>query len=105
MWRKKHQWDCDGFLSCVKSKGKGKSSYIAYGRATVQKEVDIFKIDSYADVYIHIFLSWLTDRESFFSKDATKHLLNKIDDYAPDIVYSHNIHGQQLEYGINLVWR
>ena len=79
-------------------KSEGHSCCIAYGRGTAPKEVDSFKINSTADVYIHTFLSRLTDREGLFSKGATKRLLKKIQDYAPDIIHLHNIHGHYLNY-------
>lgn len=56
---------------------EGHSCCIAYGRGTAPKEIDSFKIDSTADVYIHTLLSRLTDREGLFSKDATSRLLKK----------------------------
>ena len=79
---------------------EGHSCCIAYGRGTAPKEIDSFKIDSTADVYVHTLLSRLTDREGLFSKDATSRLLKKIEDYAPDIIHLHNIHGHYLNYPI-----
>lgn len=79
-------------------KSEGHSCCIAYGRGTAPKEVDSFKIDSTADVYIHTFLSRITDREGLFSKNATRRLLKKIQDYDPDIIHLHNIHGHYLNY-------
>lgn len=77
---------------------EGHSCCIAYGRGTASQEIDSFKIDSTADVYVHTLLSRLTDREGLFSKDATSRLLKKIEDYAPDIIHLHNIHGHYLNY-------
>ena len=41
----------------------------------------------------HIKLSQITGREGCFSYFATKKLLRQIDEYAPDIIHLHNIHG------------
>lgn len=81
-------------------KKEGHSCCIAYGRGKAPADVDSYKIDSTADFYLHTFFSRLTDGEGLFSEGATRRLLKKIQEYDPDIIHLHNIHGHYLNYPI-----
>lgn len=81
-------------------KKEGHSCCIAYGRGKAPADVDSYKIDSMADVYLHTFFSRLTDGEGLFSEGVTRKLLKKIQGYDPDIIHLHNIHGHYLNYPI-----
>lgn len=78
----------------------GHSCCIAYGRGTAPAGIDSYKIGSTLDVYAHTMCSRLTDGEGLYSSSATKHLVEKIKAYAPDIIHLHNIHGHYLNYPI-----
>lgn len=79
-------------------KEDGNECVIAYGREDVpEKYRDMaFRIGGDLDVKLHAALSRLFDTAGFHSKAATKKLLKYIDDYAPDIIHLHNIHGYYL---------
>lgn len=81
-------------------KKEGHSCCIAYGRGKAPADVDSYKIGSTADFYLHTFFSRLTDGEGLFSEGATRRLLKKIQEYDPDIIHLHNIHGHYLNYPI-----
>jgi len=76
----------------------GHECRIAYGRECVpQKYQDIsFRIGNEMDVRMHALNARLFDSAGFHSKTATKELLSYIDNYAPDIIHLHNIHGYYL---------
>lgn len=73
---------------------------IAYGRNTAPENIETIKIGSKINVYCHGLLSRITDRHGFYSTLATKRFLKKLDNYQPDIVHLHNIHGYYINIKI-----
>lgn len=78
----------------------GDQCRVAYSRGTTFEEIDSLKIGSKADVYGHALLARATDKQGFFSKKATKKLIEEIKQYAPDIIHLHNLHGYYLNIKI-----
>lgn len=80
----------------------GDECSIAYGRESVPgKYAEIaFRIGNDTDVKLHALASRVFDTAGFHSKDATKKLLKFIDEYAPDLIHLHNIHGYYLNVEI-----
>lgn len=76
--------------------GQGHDCCIAYGRNSMQKGYKTIKIGNKFDTYFHVFLTRCLDRHGFGSKRATLKFLKKIDNYNPDIIHLHNIHGYYL---------
>lgn len=74
----------------------GYECMVAYGRDTHPEGMNAYRIGGDLDVYIHGGLSRLTDRHGFYSKRATTEFINVIEDFAPDIIHLHNIHGYYL---------
>ena len=76
----------------------GHECKIAYGRGEARgiSLEDTIKIGSKADVYIHAALARLRDKSGFYSKSATKRFLKAVDEYKPDIIHLHNIHGYYI---------
>lgn len=81
---------CDNGYECL----------VAYGRGDAPNGMNAYRIDSDVDVYLHGGLSRLTDRHGFYSAHATKEFINVIEDYDPDIIHFHNVHGYYLHIGI-----
>ncbi len=79
-------------------KDNGHECKIAYGRGEARgiSLEDTIKIGSKADVYIHAALARLWDKSGFYSKSATKRFLKVVDEYKPDIIHLHNIHGYYI---------
>lgn len=75
----------------------GGEGLICYGRGTAPEGVPSYKIGSETLVRIHGVLSRITDRQGFYSTNATKALVRKIEEYDPDIIHLHNIHGYYLD--------
>ena len=79
-------------------KQNGHESKIAYGRGEAKgvSSDDTIKIGTDRDIYAHVIQSRLTDRTGFYSKSATKKLIRSIEEYNPDVIHLHNIHGYYI---------
>lgn len=75
----------------------GGEGLICYGRETAPEGVPSYRIGSEMLVKLHGALSRITDRQGFYSTNATKQLVGKIKEYNPDIIHLHNIHGYYLD--------
>lgn len=78
----------------------GDSCRIAYGRGESPEDIDSFKISDKFDMYTHALMTRLTDRHGLYSTLSTKKLIADIEEYNPDIIHIHNIHGYYLNYRI-----
>ena len=78
----------------------GDQCRVAYSRGNAPKEIDAVKIGSKSDIYGHALLSRITDKQGFYSKQATRQLIEKIREYNPDIIHLHNVHGYYLNIDI-----
>lgn len=74
----------------------GDQCRIAYGRG-YYNDPDCFKIESDLVFKSHVFFSRFTDRQGFYSTAATRRLVRDIENYQPDIIHLHNIHGYYLD--------
>lgn len=59
---------------------------------------DGYIIGSDFDRRIHGFLSRLTGKQAWYSKQTTKNLINYIDEYSPDIIQLGNLHGNYINF-------
>ena len=75
---------------------QGHSYMVAYGRGDHHDDPHCYRIGNDGDRYLHAGLSRITDRAGFYSKSATRKLLDFIRDYAPDVIHLHNLHGYYL---------
>ncbi len=73
----------------------GDTCYVAYGRGK-HEEKNVFCISNKLDLYMHAFLTRITDRTGFFSRGATKKLIKIIQENQPDVIHIHNLHGYYL---------
>ncbi len=71
---------------------------VAYGRGEKRHDFHCYRVGSDYDMYIHAGLSRITDKSGFYSRTATKKLIEFINSYVPDIIHLHNLHG----YYVNL---
>ena len=74
----------------------GYECMVAYGRDSAPEGMNSYRIGTDVDVYIHGALSRLLDRHGFYSKHATEEFIRVIEDYQPDIIHFHNVHGYYL---------
>lgn len=81
-------------------KQSGDECKIAYGRENVSENYKQYavKIGNDIDVKFHALMSRIFDNTGKCSKIATKRFLKWVDEYNPDVIHLHNLHG----YYINL---
>ena len=74
----------------------GWDCHMAYGRWNYNSSLNLYKIGSKTDVYLHGLKSILFDKHALGSKMATQALIEEIQKVKPDIIHLHNIHGYYL---------
>lgn len=77
---------------------QGHESKIAYGRETVPQKYQKYavRIGSNTSVKIDALKTRLLDNAGLNSKRATKKLIRQIEEYNPDVIHLHNLHGYYL---------
>lgn len=77
---------------------QGNDVKVAYGIGCAKgvPEKDCIKISSKIDYYVHNALSRITDRAGFYSMRHTLKLIRFMDEFHPDLVQLHNIHGYYI---------
>lgn len=85
---------------------KGYEVRIAYGRdmRTHATGDEYVHIGNDMDVYWHVLYTRLTDKHGLASRKATKEFLKWADEYDPDIVWLHNVHGYYINYEKLFEW-
>lgn len=71
---------------------------IAYGRGLDAENYYTYQIGSKVDNYSHFFLSYAFNKHGYGSTISTKKFINFINDFKPDIIQLHNIHGYYLNF-------
>lgn len=79
---------------------QGGEYFVAYGRGDKNDDKHAWRMESSIGNVFHAGMSRLTDRAGFYSKRATKRLINKIKEFNPDIIHLHNLHGYYLNVEI-----
>ena len=80
---------------------------IAYGRSSTAPDKYkkyAVKIGNGFGVKLHAFKTRLTDKHGLGSKCATKKFLKWADEYNPDLLWLHNIHGYYINYELLFDW-
>jgi len=95
-------WGCTGRIAVGIHNvlvSQGNESVIAWGRInTASSTVPTIKIGNKFDQHMHGLYTRFTDKCGFASKTITRNFINKIDEYQPDLIQLHIMHG----YYINL---
>jgi len=86
---------------------KGHTCKIAYGRKCVVPErykKYAIRIGNNFDIYWHGLMTRLFDKHGLASVSATKTFLEWADEYNPDMLWLHNIHGYYINYPLLFAW-
>lgn len=84
---------------CRKLTREGHEAVLAYARNKANcDDIRTVKIGNMLDVYWHVAMTRLFDKHGLCSKHATKRFLRWVDNYKPDIIWLHNIHGYYINY-------
>lgn len=84
----------EGLYNTLESNGY--DCMVAYGRGDAPEGMKAYRIGQNLDVYIHGGLSRITDRHGFYSGHATSEFIDVIEEFNPDIIHLHNVHGYYL---------
>lgn len=79
---------------------EGHTCCIAYGRGDKPEGFNTIKIGNDIDVYLHVAKARLFDASGFGSKRATKQFIKNIEEFKPDIIHLHNVHGYYVNIEI-----
>ena len=78
----------------------GWESYITYARDNLASSSQVIKIGTLFDVYVHGIKTRITDKHAFYSNNATKKLIEKIEKIKPDLIHLHHLHGYFINVNI-----
>lgn len=85
---------CDTARDLIK---EGHQCLIAFGRdENIPKDIPVYKIGNKYEIMWHGLITRVFDKHGFGSRNGTKKLIERIDEYQPDIIWLHNIHGYYL---------
>lgn len=81
---------------------QGHTVKIAYGREKVPEQYKKYavRIGNNLDVYLHALGARLFDAAGWGSKPCTKRFIKWVEDYDPDIIHLHNLHGYYINIEI-----
>lgn len=77
-------------------KEHGHECVVAYGRKFAPDSVRTVRVGTNVDIYRHALFTRITDRVGFYSAQATRKFVKKIEQYSPDVIHLHNIHGYYI---------
>ncbi len=75
----------------------GDTCMVGYGRGTAPYDINGYRIGNDIDMYCHALLTRITDKTAFYSKHATRKFLEKVDEFKPDLIHLHNLHGYYID--------
>ena len=77
-------------------RAQGHTSAVCYGRGRAVNDAHTYKFSGYMGVYSHVLLTRLTGLHGYYSNYATAKLLSFMDEFQPEVVHLHNLHGYYL---------
>jgi len=83
-------------LNCL----DGWESLFAYGRGPKTKEPKTIRFALQPEIYLHVALTRLTGLQGYGTWLSTKRLIRLIQEWKPDVIHFHNIHGYYLDLSI-----
>jgi len=85
---------------CRELMKEGHECVLAFGRIREGfPDVPTVQIGSNLDYRLHAFGSRLLDSSGFGSRSATRQFLKWVEDYDPDVIWLHNLHGYYIHLG------
>ena len=75
----------------------GDSPLIAYGRRGAPDGLNTWKFGGKPDMAKHVLATFFKGEHGFSSAGQTRKLIRKIEDWDPDVIHLHNIHGFVLQ--------
>lgn len=86
---------------CRELMAQGHECRLAYGRSAANcDDIPTIRIGTDMDYKLHGVMSRVLDNHGLGSKAATRRFLQQVQEYAPDVIWLHNIHGYYLHIGL-----
>lgn len=83
---------------CHELQAQGHTCLAAYGRQTApDTAVKQLPIGGGMDQKLHWLMTRCFDRQGFSSRRATRQFLKAVDEYGPDVIWLHNLHGYYIQ--------
>lgn len=84
----------------------GHECRIAYGRESVPEKYQsiCYKIGTNLDSYVNVIKARIFDNEGFNAKKTTKEFIKWANNYDPDVLWLHNLHGYYINIHILFNW-
>ena len=82
----------------------GEDSYAFWGRGREAENANEMRFASNLEVKLDVLQTRLDGKAGFHSKAATKRLLARLDEIAPDVVHLHNLHGYYANVEMLFEW-
>ena len=80
--------------TCRELAEQGHECLVAYGRDDAAAQgFETFRIGGGTDTALHILMTRTLDLHGFCSKSATRRLIARMEEYKPDVIWLHNLHG------------
>lgn len=90
---------------CRKLQEQGHQCVLAYGRAKANcEDVQTIRIGTQWDCRWHGVLTRVFDKHGFGSKRATYKFLKWVEEYNPDVIWLHNLHGYYINIELLFAW-
>ena len=83
---------------------QGYEAVVAYAGSYRDTGVKTYKIGTKLDIFFHKVKAFLLDQPGFGSRSATKKFLEWADQYNPDLLWLHNIHGYYIHVEMLFDW-
>lgn len=89
-------------VACIhrELKKQGHESMVAYGRGRASDEEGVVKIGSKFEVAFEGLVTRYIGINGFTSWNATRELVNKLNEFSPDVIHLHGLHGYYLNFEI-----
>lgn len=90
---------------CHKLQSEGNECLVAYGReAIMDPAVKCIRIGTTFDYHFHGLMTRCFDLHGFCSRHATKKFLKKVEQFEPDVIWLHNLHGYYINVELLFDW-
>ncbi|MEG2355915.1 MAG: glycosyltransferase [Clostridia bacterium] len=75
---------------------EGHRALFCFARDFAPADIPSLRIGSRISTLMHVMLARVSDRAGFYSRHATKKLVRQLQEYKPDLIHLHNLHGYYL---------
>ena len=82
----------------------GDQGMIAYGRQKAPEGIRAFRFGSDGDMALHVLSTFFRGEHGFASAGQTRRLIRKAEEWDPDVIHLHNIHGFVLQVELLFAW-